>query len=523
MRPALVLALLFVALAPPAHAGEAPDPDANAARVGRLLLADDDAKRAEGEALLLARIAKGGDLKAYVRRMADAARTWANDDSRLVETWIRQAVTGDMEQRERAVRLITAMGEKAVMRLALELRHHTRHLGNDAQAGAANEQTMNDAPAASEPAPQVMAAAVPHTPRVYDVTALRQKGMNPVQVLNFLRKEADASEVGSGPTRFVVYAAAAGHQRLAKRLSEIRVEVAKQKKADTKQQAESEDAGDADDGLPPPPAAPVADNAGGVKRAAPDSGAADGLDETGARWSVEPMVVRVPRDASLAERLSTWKAMKVDVITPFLAPAQQSQRKAAPTSASVVGAADAIADWFEKAPALPEARTAYGERLKITPGRAAKGFVGREVPYRRTVRQAKKSGAWRVDQDILQSGLELRFQLTTKAEALALRVDARLSEVSKPMATTQVRPEKGAEPIELDVPEWNRQSRSDTFEIARAGGGLLMVMADPAKADQGLVLILLRVKPAEQADAAQQMRQNMNPNGAPPAGRRAKD
>lgn len=523
MRPVLTLALLLVALAPTAHAEETVEPDADAARVGRLLLADDDARRAEGEALLLARIARGGDLRPFVRRMASAARTWANDENRLVETWIRQAVEGDLEERERAVRLITAMGEKAVMRLALELRHRVRHHGNDDQAPAGSDAAPADPPAPSQVAPQTL--TVPHTPRVYDVTALKQKGLNPVQVVNFLRKEADASEVGSGPTRFVVYADTSGHERLARKLSEIRVAMARQgAEADAAAPQEAKppenDAPAPGGDAPPPP--PVADQAG---EATPDgateaAAARPAPAASGPRWLVEPMVVRVPRDASLAKRVKAWTGMRVDVITPLLTPADQGQRKAAPTSAAVVGTLDAIDTWFEQAPALPEARTAYGERIEIVAGRAARGFVGREVPYRRDVRQAKKSGAWRVDQDILQSGLELGFQLTTKAEALRLQIDARLSEVSKPMATTQVRPEQGAEPIELDVPEWNRQSRADTVEIPPEGGGLLMAMLDPSKADRGLVLILLRVRPAPLEAMG---RQNVNPNGLPRSGRRAKD
>lgn len=492
--------LAVLCLATPAFAEEAPDSDSaadhHAERAGRLLLSPDAAKRTEGERLLLERIAAGGDLAPFVRRMSAGIRQWADDDSRLVELWIQQAADGDQETRERAVRLITAMGERAVMRMALELGHLRRHERGRALPPEQPTPSVgsSDAPGSEVDTPQtaevnrVEQNVSPHTPRVYDVTALRAKGMNPVEVLSFLRAHANASEVSAGPIKYVVYASANGHQTLKTKLATVRTVQEKSGKGAAKKSGEDDASKGADDRPAPPP--PVA-----VKPKAPAQPAATVAADEGPRFAVQPIVVRVPRDAALAKTISAWKGVDKDLIEPFIAGARaQRAAAAAPKATRVVGDLAAMAQWMAKAPTLPEARTSYGERITVVPGREAKGFVGSKVPYRRSVRQNER-GAWRVDQDILHTGLELRFLLESRGTGLVLDVDARLSEISKPMATTNVNPGKDVEPIELDLPEWNRQTRSDSLQISKVGGGLMLVMPDPAKAEEGLVLILLRVEP----------------------------
>ncbi|MFV1958571.1 MAG: hypothetical protein ACC662_04065, partial [Planctomycetota bacterium] len=80
--------LLVVVLAPVLRAGEPAPPPVDPARVARLLLSLDAGKRAEGERLLLERMARGGDLRPFVHALVEAQAARVDEDDVLLERWI---------------------------------------------------------------------------------------------------------------------------------------------------------------------------------------------------------------------------------------------------------------------------------------------------------------------------------------------------------------------------------------------------------------------------------------------------
>ena len=177
-------------------------------------------------ARLVAQIQKidkeGGDLGAFLEAMTKSTHAWADRHERLMEVWLDQAVNGNAAERRRAVRLLAALGEKAVQRLAEELRHSRRHggKGQTYEDDATDEETTDEEPGQLD-APGLEVAA--GSPQVYDLKDLFARGMNAVQLRSLCLKTANAVAVKQFRTQFVVTAAENGHTLLQEKLHDVRV------------------------------------------------------------------------------------------------------------------------------------------------------------------------------------------------------------------------------------------------------------------------------------------------------------
>ena len=130
--------------------------------IGRGLVSPDEAVRKKAVDRLLTRLEEGGDLADFLQRMGDAVGAWANRHERLMEVWIDRAVNGTAEERERAVLLLTALGPKAVRRLALELRHRDHHAPqqdarNSAASGRKSKEPGDGKSKTEPPTPSIFA------------------------------------------------------------------------------------------------------------------------------------------------------------------------------------------------------------------------------------------------------------------------------------------------------------------------------------------------------------------------------
>ncbi|MHC5010847.1 MAG: hypothetical protein ACYTG6_07850 [Planctomycetota bacterium] len=163
----LTSVLLIVAAWPCARvlAEEEPRPTIDAAHVGRLLLSPEPETRAEGERLLLRRIRQGGDLTSFLHEMASAQESWARSDQHLLEVWIHEALHGTDAERERAQRLIAALGPPAVERLLASLRSRMqdRRPGPDAAAPPSAPAPASGPPPGAPVGADPEAAAEPAT------------------------------------------------------------------------------------------------------------------------------------------------------------------------------------------------------------------------------------------------------------------------------------------------------------------------------------------------------------------------
>ena len=143
-----LLALLL--LAPCARAGEPEPPQSTIgpAEVGRLLISEDDQERARGLALLTNRIQRGGPgLPAFLAAMAAEQAGWANAEERLVALWVGQALRGAPAEKERARRLLAALGPEATRLLLHAIREA------EAVEPAAIAKEVPPPPAAALPPP----------------------------------------------------------------------------------------------------------------------------------------------------------------------------------------------------------------------------------------------------------------------------------------------------------------------------------------------------------------------------------
>ncbi len=489
MRLLRYLVLIAVASAAVCPAALADDSD-DAARVGRMLLSPDVDTRREGEQRLLKRIAEGGDIGAYVRTMSAALNDWANREERLVEVWINQAVDGTADERERAVRLITAMGERAVNRLVLELRHARHHDGAPASprtqpappsAGVAAPGSATTAEAELQPEP-----GPPLRPAPYDVKVLLDGGMNRVQILNLLRKEANASEVTRAGRLYVVTATDDGHARLKKHIEKAKAEKDKstegqetESPAPAKPDEPKNDDGDSDEGVK---------EAAKLAAALRDSMTADELRVDGPAWRFRCVVVRVPR----RDGLGIYDMRRVGTDFAKFGPLFAKDDTKKRGTRVKTGTLNDAEVWERFLRTLPDANAVTAPVARVVENRTGKTFLGEKVAYRRDVRPAK-GGAWMVEQGELRTGLTLSFFTTPTRNSLSVELTAENADVARPIGTTTVRPDKGAEPVVLDQPEWNVATTNATFTLTPQGGGALLLLDDLDVSEDEIVLVVLRV------------------------------
>lgn len=524
----LLAASLFVA-APGAQAEEAAPPpkqkaqsatDARlAGEIGRALLSSKEAVRRRAVARLLKRIAAGGDLAAFLDAMSRATQAWADRHERLMEAWLHDAVHGNAAERERAVRLLTALGETAIRRLAIELRHARLH------GGARRDASEPDVQA--EGAPQTTAdEPAPGTPRVYDLRDLVQRGMNPVQLRGLLQKAADAVEVKQFKTLFVVTALDRGHQQLLDRLGALRARY--DQKPVAPQAAGAVDAPETAAGdtperdlakarttetarrtgkaaAPPPPAgdAPPLDapqveeprpqgRAAGAPAAPPAAGAK--AKAAAEAWLLQPSLFHLPR-MSLAA-----------IVSARTRPQGRSQPQRVLPRALLAGTREVVRtedfaraqDWLRALRRIPDARTGLPLRgaTQLRSGGRTHLFAGKQIHYSKDVRRTK-GGAWTIVTGTVPHGIAIDIVL--KADATALRVDlvATRTDVGLPIPVVRVQPSEQAAPVELERPEWSTTRVHRSFDLPLPGGAALVSLKGLGSTpDDHLVLALTLRRPA---------------------------
>ena len=469
-----------------------------AAEIGRALLSSDEAVRSKAVAQFLARIEQGGDLTWFLEAMSRATRVWADRHERLMEVWLHDAVHGSAAERERAVRLLAALGEEAIRRLALELRHarlHDRASGT-AGSGRALNDTPQEAtgaegqaeaqPEAAEPLDEELAAG---TPRIYELQDLFARGMNPVELRSLLLKTANAVEAKQYKTVFVVTAEDKGHARLLDVLHDLRVSF----RLATEAMAQKERAGTKRDAPAPPqkgateagarqaeaagqeraPAVPKGRRA--KPQAASDEGsrapaaAAPQVDGALPRrvWEIAPALLHLPRTALVNMAASQSGAQAWSKLPRGLfQPAQDVIRT---TDLLVVD------QWMRALKRVPDARTELPLRgVRRVPSHGdIQLFAGKEIHYSKSVRRTK-GGAWSIVTDTIPHGITL--ELTLRAEGTVLRVDvvATKTQVGLPIPVVRVQPSAQATPVELECPEWSTTRVRHSFDLPLQGGGALV-------------------------------------------------
>lgn len=151
---------------------------------------------------------------------------------------------------------------------------------------------------------------------------------------------------------------------------------------------------------------------------------------------------------------------------------------------------------YARAAGLPEARSrsTLPPQVLVT-GRALPLVEADTVRYRSRVRRTK--GAWAVDTDLLQRGL----QVTVLGTAKNLEIEARYVSVPDPLPIELTRPAPNVEPLELDRPEWETAAITlrTTTEAARAG----IVAFFPGLVPDKVVVVRLRLLPLGQQAAVQ--------------------
>jgi len=518
MRPTLrslaAVLLLALALPLPARAEDAPpagaanaaaDPEAREAEaVGRGLLSSDEAVRGRAVERLLARIERGGDIGAFLEAMSRANRAWADRHERLMEVWLHDAVHGTAPERERAVRLLTALGERAIRRLALELRHARLHEGADAvepkadAAKAAAEPEQAETP--DTPGPELATGI----PRVYELRDLVARGMNPVELRSLLLKTADAQEVKQFKTLFVVTAADRGHELLRDRLDQLRVSYRLQGEEAGAKTAEASSASrpPADEHAPTSPASgteapparddgePQVDVPEKTEDAPPAPVVAPEGKAAAARWRLEPTLFHLPR-AALAD-LGGGGAGTGDTLAGLRSAA------AVPTLKALVRAPDAevVAQWTKALRQVPDARVGLpfeGETLVVVDG-TTRLFAGRSIRYSQDVRRTR-GGACTIVTGTIEEGLGVEVAL--HAEPTLLRVDLVITrtDVGQPIPVVRFQPSAQAAPLEIELPEWSRTRIRRSFDLPPEGGGALLSLDGLGDANEDQLVLTLKVTP----------------------------
>ncbi len=497
-------------------------------KVARWVLAGHTKTATAAEELLLRHLESGSLSAAFRRGFEEGLAAQSVQRDQLLDRWIARAEAagdGAQEQRDAAVQLLGLAGEAGVRRLVDALRRD--------RVGQGTPQTADAIPVVRPPEGEPLASS--QTPQVYDVNFLSEGGTPAPEIVKLLRLVASASEVEPLGEQYVVVAGRGGHKRLHMRLNLLRADQAQQQRVPQDGHAPEQTKPTAAN--PPaanPPAATVraADNERPSPRSTPP--AAGALDKPalpqqsvmGAppniilpplaemrAWIVTSSVVRVPRHTDLADQIARWPGIDEALAGKLLGRAGSASRVA-----FTVGTRAEMKAWHGAAPRLRGAETRQGRPLRTPHESESRGFVGENMPYRRSVERAD-NGAWRVAQDFLRVGLEFRVRISGPVDQTHAHVEARLLDLSGPMTPTQVRPEKGAEPIELDQVEWNRNSRRARFGLPTEGAGALLVIPHPSDEEGAWALLLLDFElagpPVQIALPAQQMG---NPRNAAPGG-----
>ena len=516
----LCLALVAV-LAVPAASEEADadgQADQNGRKVARWVLAGHTKTATAAENLLLSHLESGSLSPAFRRGFQEGLAAQPTQRDRLLDRWIARAeATGDeaSAQRDSAVKLLGLAGEAGIRRLVDALR-----LGRIVQGAPQTAPPQGPIPPA-----EVETLASTQTPQVYDVNFLSARGTPATDIVKMLRVVASATEVEPLGEQYVVVAGRQGHKRLNMRLNVLRngqrQQVAvpgvggvagDQERAAGDRQTPSHspvpgsspvpDRGDAPAPTAPAPVRPPTPDSS-TPPAVKGSEATAGPDPEVRAWIVTSRVIRVPRHADLADRLAGWPEIDSRLAHELLGGPSGPSRVA-----YVVSTRATLKAWHAAAPRLRGAQTRQGRPLRVPHESEVRGFVGENLRYRRSVERAD-NGAWRVAQDFLPVGLEFRVRIGGPTDGTRAHVEARLLDLSGPMTPTQVRPEKGAEPIELDQVEWNRTSRRARFALPPAGAGAMLVVPHPGDEEGAWALLLLDFELAQPPEQAVQPAQQM--------------
>lgn len=424
-----------------------------AAAIGRDLLATDPAVRERAVARLLARIDAGGDLGPFLTAMARATKRWADERERLLDAWIQEALHGTALERERAAKLIHALGPHAVQRMADEIRHaRGMQPGSDQPAPAAPvPPTSPDEPQAED---EPVAPPVCCQPRTYNVLDLMKRGMNHLEIRSMFQKVPDASEVKDlGRGMFLVTAGDEGHAALGQRLRVLRA------RDDTHRQ-----------------------QVGTMqKRVFPKA--------TAGGWEIVPVVYRAPRRV-----LSTPKAGGYS--EPRLPQTEDPDR----TEVHVGSERDA-ALWMRL---LQHGPTGVRGLAAAGPARVAmdtggRFFQGRTRTYRKGV--VRGDDGWRVEEGTLELGIELDVAVLPADENhVEISIVASRSEIAEPMPTDTIQPEPDGTTFTLDRAEWSVTKTRTTFRLPSTGGTAFLSLGGLGSTETEHVIVILRVRPGAAQD-----------------------
>ena len=183
MRPRTALLTLCLAawlVGATARADEAPQAPIDPVEVGRLLLSRDEATRTRGVALLLVRIERGGDLRAFLRHMAAAQADVVGSDP--------EADEGETTLAEDARRVIQRLFREA----------EERRQGDAAEAQAEPGLAAQAAEVRAEPqaaAPEAATAGADSAPALRTATAGGGQALAPLPVAPAIRIVASVVEV----------------------------------------------------------------------------------------------------------------------------------------------------------------------------------------------------------------------------------------------------------------------------------------------------------------------------------------
>lgn len=489
--------------------------------IGRGLVSPDEAVRRKAVDQLLARLRESGPVEPFLRAMGDAVGNWANQQDRLMEVWLDQAVNGTAAERDRAVLLLTALGAKAVRRLTLELRHGVRHRSpgeGTRRAAAKADGTALDEPSASA-APQRPVELAAGLPRRYDVADLLALGWDHWRLRSMLLREADAVSATKHTDGYIVTALPKGHESLRTHLQVLRTKpsapAAGAIEAGAKKPAGTESEADRDKNKP---RQPVPGQDGGVAAAqpAPPTGARaqPGAARKGPRparaapvpfnraapdWLISPELLHLPRGGLLAARLS----VEGDAI--------HERDPIGRKSDVVVGSLMDAKRWAREARQMPDARAELPLQgtTALAAGGTARLFAGKVIRYSKDLERTK-GGAWRIVSDIVHHGIELKLVVTREDEGLRVRLRALRSDVGLPMRVVTVRPSERAAPVELECPEWDTTSVSRSFKLPLDGGGVFLPLEGLGSGADDHVVLVLGVEPykpsAPQQAAVQSVR-----------------
>lgn len=476
----------------------------------------------------------------------------------LLDGWIAEARSRDIPRREKAVRLLTAMGDAGIRRLLQWVQNPL--LSNDPLTIPADKPEPRDVQQGSQGRNRVGARdRAGHKPVVYKARDFARFELTPAQILATLRDVPSASRIDQMRDVYLVFASPEGHARMQAYLEGVQDNPRARAPAWSQQarpgratpgpraqrplptipEAEADAETDAETVAPPAEARPYgapgspAQPAPGSSEAAraanrmepgtaqrspvPPAGAAvpppsDEPSQTmrphveprsapdltvvgDARgWRTTPVVVRVPRSDALMQTLAGWPGM----------PAGNDSPRRAEGPLVVPGSSEAVAAWLERAPKLANARTLTGTELRIQGGNEARGFVGEVLPYRRKVEQVA-SGSWEVVSDAARTGVELvvriaRPQAGPFAGRVCGRVLLRARDIARPLRTVRVRPDAETSAIELDELEWLEETSVGLAPLSAAGGGMMVVVPDPGAPSGMLMLIVAFERGGAQAD-----------------------